>query len=59
MVAVLRIDSRSQWRMSVANTLGQDHQAQANFADRAGRLQTTTTTPTSPTVRLAFEHKLD
>jgi outer membrane receptor protein involved in Fe transport len=59
MVAVLRLDARSQWRMSVANALGQDHLAQASFADRSGRLQTTTTTPTSPTVRLAFEHKFE
>lgn len=59
MVAVLRVDSRSQWRMSVANALGQDHLAQASFADRSGRLQTTTSTPTSQTVRLAFEHKFD
>lgn len=59
MVAVLRVDGRSQWRMSVANALGQDHLGQASFADRSGRLQATTTTPTSPTVRLAFEHKLD
>lgn len=59
MVAVLRVDGRSQWRMSVANALGQDHLVQASFDDRSGRLQTTTTRPTSPTVRLAFEHKLD
>ena len=59
MAAVLRVDGRSQWRMSVANALGQDHLAEASFADRSGRLQTATTTPTSPTVRLAFEHKLD
>ena len=59
MVAVLRVDGRSQWRMSVANALGQDHLARASFADRSGRLQTTTTTPTSPTLRLAFEHKFD
>jgi hypothetical protein len=59
MVAVLRVDGRSQWRMSVANALGQDHLAQASFDDRSGRLQTTATRPTSPTVRLAFEHKLD
>jgi outer membrane receptor protein involved in Fe transport len=59
MVAVLRVDARSQWRMSVANALGQDHLAQTSFADASGRLQTTTTTPTSPTLRLAFEHKLD
>lgn len=59
MVAVLRVDGRSQWRMSVANALGQYHQGQAGFADRSRSLQTTTTTPTSPTVRLAFEHKLD
>ena len=59
MMAVLRVDGRSLWRMSVANALGQDHLAQAGFDDRSGRLQTMTTRPTSPTVRLAFEHKLD
>jgi outer membrane receptor protein involved in Fe transport len=59
MVAVLRVDGRSQWRMSVSNALGQDHLAEASYADRSGRLQTTTTTPTSPTVRLAFEHKFE
>jgi outer membrane receptor protein involved in Fe transport len=59
MVAVLRADRRSQWRMSIANALGQDKVAQTSFADQSGRLQSTTTTPTSPTVRLAFEHKLD
>ncbi|MES2759736.1 MAG: TonB-dependent receptor [Pseudomonadota bacterium] len=59
MVAVLRVDGRSQWRMSVANALGQDHLGQASFADRSGRLHTATTTLTSPTLRLAFEHKLD
>ncbi len=59
MVAVLRLDARSQWRLSVANALGQDQLGQASFADRSARLQTATTTPTSPTLRLAFEHKLD
>ena len=58
MVAVLRMDGRSHWRMSVANALGQDHLAEASFDDRLGRLHTTTTRPTQPTVRLAFEHKL-
>jgi outer membrane receptor protein involved in Fe transport len=58
MYAVWRVDGRSQWRMSVANLLGEDRLAQASFADQSRRLQTTTTTtPTASTVRLAFEHK--
>jgi outer membrane receptor protein involved in Fe transport len=58
MYAVWRVDARSQWRMSVANLLGQDHLGQASFADKFGSLQTTTTTQTALTIRLAFEHKV-
>ncbi|MDL2356348.1 MAG: TonB-dependent receptor [Pseudomonadota bacterium] len=58
MVAVWRVDARSQWRMSVANLLGQDHLSQASFGDQSGSLQTLTATPTAPTLRLAFEHKM-
>ena len=58
MYALWRVDAQSQWRMSVANLLGQDHQSLARFADRNGSLQAMTTTPTAATVRLAFEHKL-
>ena len=47
MYAVWRVDAQSQWRMSVANMLGQDHLAQASFGDRSGSLQAMTTTPTS------------
>jgi hypothetical protein len=59
MVAVLRVDARSQWRLSLTNALGQDQLGQSSYADRSGRLQAATTTPTAPTLRLAFEHKLD
>jgi outer membrane receptor protein involved in Fe transport len=58
MYAVWRVDAQSQWRMSVANLLGQDHLALARFGDQYGSLQAMTATPTSATVRLAFEHKL-
>jgi outer membrane receptor protein involved in Fe transport len=58
MYAVWRVDAQSQWRMSVANLLGQDRLSLASFGDRYGSLQALTTTPTSATVRLAFEHKL-
>jgi outer membrane receptor protein involved in Fe transport len=57
MYALWRPDGQSQWRMSMANLLGEDHLDQASFTDKFGALQTTTTTPTAPTVRLAFEHK--
>jgi outer membrane receptor protein involved in Fe transport len=59
MYAAWRVDARSQWRMSVANLLGEDHLSMDSYGDRSGTLQTTTTTSTSPTIRLAFEHKLD
>jgi hypothetical protein len=58
MYAAWRVDARSQWRMSVANLLGDDHLSMDSFGDRSGSLQTATVTSTSPTVRLAFEHKL-
>jgi outer membrane receptor protein involved in Fe transport len=57
MYALWRSDARSQWRISASNLLGQDHRSLASFADRNGSLQAMTTTPTSATVRLAFEHK--
>lgn len=53
-----RIDARSQWRISAANLLGQDHLSLGSFGDRNGSLRMMTTTPTSATLRLAFEHKL-
>jgi outer membrane receptor protein involved in Fe transport len=56
--AAWRMDAQSQWRMSVANLLGQDHVSLARFGDQYGSLQALTATPTSATVRLAFEHKL-
>jgi outer membrane receptor for ferrienterochelin and colicins len=58
MYAAWRVNPRSQWRMSVANLLGDDHLAMASFGDQSRSLQATTTTATSPTIRLAFEHKL-
>jgi outer membrane receptor protein involved in Fe transport len=59
MFALWRVDARSQWRMSVANLLGQDHLARSSFVDQQGSLQALTTTPTSATLRLAFEHRFD
>ena len=58
MYAVWRLDAQSQWRLSVANLLGQDHLSRVGFADRARSMETATATPTSATIRLAFEHKL-
>jgi outer membrane receptor for ferrienterochelin and colicins len=58
MYAAWRVDARSQWRMSVANLLAEDHLSMGSFGDRSRSLQTTTATSTSPTIRLAFEHKL-
>jgi outer membrane receptor protein involved in Fe transport len=58
MFAIWRVNAQSQWRLSVANALGQDRLSRASFADQSGSLQTTTTTPTPATIRLAFEHKL-
>ena len=58
MYAVWSLDRRSQWRMSMANLLGQDHLSRARFTDSSGSLEAATTTPTSATFRLAFEHKL-
>jgi outer membrane receptor protein involved in Fe transport len=57
-VAVWRVDGRSQWRLSAASLLGQDRLALARYADQQGSLQTMTTASTAATVRLAFEHKL-
>lgn len=57
MYALWRVDTHSQWRMSLANLLAQDHLELASFADRYGSLQAMTTTTTSATVRLAFEHR--
>jgi outer membrane receptor protein involved in Fe transport len=59
MFALWRIDARSQWRMSMANLLGQDHLSRAGFVDQYGSLLLTTATPTSATLRLAFEHKFE
>jgi outer membrane receptor protein involved in Fe transport len=58
MYAAWRVDARSQWRLSVANLLGDDHLSMDSFGDRSRSLQTATVTSTSPAVRLAFEHKL-
>ena len=58
MYGVWRSDSNSQWRLSGANLLGQQHLALASFADQSGSLYSATTTPTTATLRLAFEHKL-
>jgi outer membrane receptor protein involved in Fe transport len=59
MFAVWRVDAQSQWRMSVANLLGQDQLSRASFVDQYGSLLSTTATPTSATLRLAFEHKFE
>jgi outer membrane receptor protein involved in Fe transport len=59
MYAAWRVDARSQWRMSVANLLGQDQLSMDSFGDGARSLQTSTATSSSPVVRLGFEHKLN
>ena len=59
MFALWRVDSRSQWRMSAANLLGQNHLSRTSFVDQQGSLQALTTTPTSATLRLGFEHRFD
>ena len=58
MVALWRMAQNSQWRLSVANLLGQQHLALASFADRSGSVQSLSATPTAATLRLAFEHQL-
>ncbi|MDB5906689.1 MAG: TonB-dependent receptor [Massilia sp.] len=58
MYAVWRADARSQWRVSVANLLGDDHLSMGSFSDQSRGLRTATATSTYPTIRLAFEHKL-
>jgi outer membrane receptor for ferrienterochelin and colicins len=59
MFALWRMDARSQWRMSVANLLGQDRLSRSGFVDQYGSLQVMTATPTSATLRLAFEHRFE
>jgi outer membrane receptor protein involved in Fe transport len=59
MFAQWRVDGRSGWRLSVANLLGQDHLSRSGFGDQYGSLQALTATPTSATLRLAFEHKFE
>ncbi|WLI91699.1 TonB-dependent receptor [Massilia sp. R2A-15] len=58
LVATWRLDAHTQWRLTGANLLGQDHLAQSRFEDGAGGLRTGITTPTWATIRLAFERKL-
>jgi outer membrane receptor protein involved in Fe transport len=57
MYAAWRVAARSQWRMSVANVLGEDQLSMDSFDDGTRSLRTTTATSTSPVVRLAFEYK--
>lgn len=58
LVATWRVDAHSQWRLTGANLLGQDHLAQSRFADGSGSLRTGVATPTWATIRLAYERKL-
>jgi hypothetical protein len=57
LVGVWRLDARSSWRLSLTNLLAQEHGDAARYRDGQSGLSTLTATPTSTTIRLAFESK--
>ena len=56
--ALWKFTPKTNLRVSLGNTLHQDNVSASTYTDASGSLQQTTTTPTTTTLRILFEHKL-